>query len=446
MNGKLLACAGVIAGVLMVAEAQAQSNPGQFGSQARADSASQMIVLGVQQGISSLPPTSGQSLSYEFDPELSTFVASENLGPTAFRSPQTIGDGKWSVRAAATYFKLKDSFGPIKYLLEFDEQLGPNPAPGVKGPAGVAELGLDVKATVSMVNIGTSYGITDRLEFMFNIPVTVVEANASQVSSTRVSAAGLPPSQAVLTGPAQPGPLSDDPTERAAQIDALSEEFDNRIGRNGPCTLGDNACLTLRNDDLPDLGVDFNEGARPGVGRISLGLKYLIWNNERGAVAVSGEFFNPSPSEGEFAGSESPAILPRLIGSLSLHEYLRLYSDVGYDYDFDSSELRRFTWDFGIAVPIKRVAIDFGVGGSEFDTPISWTPKTIQNPRSGSFPPTTLTALGDNELGDSFIDFLGGIKVRIAERAVISGSVNVPLNNQGFRPDAAGTLAVEGYF
>ncbi len=445
MNGKLLACAGVIAGVLMVAEAQAQSNAGQFGSQARADAASQMIVLGVQQGISSLPPTSGQSLSYEFDPELSTFVASENLGPTAFRSPQTIGDGKWSVRAAATYFKLQERFGPIKYLIEFDEEPGPNPAPGVKGPAGIAELGSDVKATVSMVNIGTSYGITDHLEFMFNIPVTVVEASASQLSSTRVSAANLPPNQAVLSGPMNPtGPLSDDPTERAAQIDALSDEIDARLDPN--CAAGPNQCLTLRNDDYPDLGNDFNEGARPGVGRISLGLKYLIWHNERGAVAVSGEFFNPSPSESEFAGSESPAILPRLIGSLSLHEYLRLYSDIGYDYDFDNSELRRFTWDFGIAVPIKRVAIDFGVGGSEFDTPLSWTPKTIQNARNGNFPPSTLTALGDTELGDSFIDFLGGIKVRIAEKAVISGSVNVPLNNQGFRPDAAGTLALEGYF
>ena len=86
-----------------------------FGGQARADAAGRMVILGVQQGISSLPPTSGQSIVYEFDPELSTFVPSEQLGPTSFRSTQTIGKGKWSLRGSMTYFRLHQTFGPIKY-------------------------------------------------------------------------------------------------------------------------------------------------------------------------------------------------------------------------------------------------------------------------------------------------------------------------------------------
>src|SRR5882672_5366874 len=82
---------GAVVAILCVPALVRGVDCGQFGAQCRADAASKMIVLGVQQGISSLPPTSGQSFSYEFNPELDTYVTSERLGPTSFRAPQTIG-------------------------------------------------------------------------------------------------------------------------------------------------------------------------------------------------------------------------------------------------------------------------------------------------------------------------------------------------------------------
>src|SRR5262245_34815467 len=119
-SGLAIAKTGAIAVALVqLAATSLQAQDNQFGGQARADSAARMIVLGVQQGISSLPPTSGQSLTYEFDPELSTFVASERLGPTSFRSTQTIGQNKLSVRTSFSYFFLEDDFGPVKYAVEF---------------------------------------------------------------------------------------------------------------------------------------------------------------------------------------------------------------------------------------------------------------------------------------------------------------------------------------
>src|SRR5579862_5121466 len=87
----------------MPAPTRAASGSNQFGGQSRADAASEMIVLGVQQGISSLPPTSGQAFTYDYNAELGTFVASEQLGPTVLRSPQTIGANRFSVRVAASY-------------------------------------------------------------------------------------------------------------------------------------------------------------------------------------------------------------------------------------------------------------------------------------------------------------------------------------------------------
>jgi hypothetical protein len=71
----------------------------------------------VQQGISALPPTSGQSFTYDFNAELGTFVASEWLGPTALRSPQTIGANRFSLRVATSYLDLNRTFDPIIYRL-----------------------------------------------------------------------------------------------------------------------------------------------------------------------------------------------------------------------------------------------------------------------------------------------------------------------------------------
>src|SRR5512147_1720990 len=112
-----LGVVGVVSGVFGISAAAFAQNPNQFGGQDRADAASQLIVLGVQQGISSLPPTSGQPFVYEFDPALANWVSSEQLGPTALRSPQTVGANKFSVRASACYFELAGTKQPINYLV-----------------------------------------------------------------------------------------------------------------------------------------------------------------------------------------------------------------------------------------------------------------------------------------------------------------------------------------
>jgi hypothetical protein len=423
---------------------------GQFGASARTDAASQMIVLGVQQGISSLPPTSGQSLTYQFDPELSTFVASEQLGPTAFRSPQTVGKGKWAFRTSYSYFELEEEFDPIDYLVTFDD-LQRNPSNGeLEELVAVSAFGQKVKATVNLVNVGVNYGLLDRLELMFNIPISVIDAQASQISAVRESSVGVPleDAQAGAVGAFYPpGQVTQ------ADIDGLQDEFGFL---SSPACDSSSAldpgleCIRFRSDAYDSFpsgsGVDFNSDTSAGVGRISLGAKYLFYAGEYANVAASFEFFNPSPSQDEFAGSDSPAILPRLIfelpGRFRKDDYFRLHADLGYDYDFESAELRRIVWNTGASVPITRwVTIDFGVGGSEFEKGIRWTPPTA----SGTNPDVTLTALGDTRLGTSFVDFLGGFKVRLTDGLVLSGSATTPLNSQGFRADAVGTVALEVY-
>jgi hypothetical protein len=127
----------------------------------------------------------------------------------------------------------------------------------------------------------------------------------------------------------------------------------------------------------------------------------------------------------------------------------KLHIDVGYDHDTDFAQLRRFVWNTGASYAMRGFTVDAGVGGSKFTKGIQWTPPQFTQPPEENSPvnvPLQFTALGDTTLGTNYVDFLLGLKGQILDNAVISGTVNVPLNNEGIRPIAVGTLAFEMYF
>ena len=267
------------------------------------------------------------------------------------------------------------------------------------------------------MNFGGTYGITDRVEFTLNIPVVTVGAHASQlyVSSSDYS---VPPQDARISG--------------AATVAAMNQKIQS----------GE---LFVRNDSFNSLGFDFNQGTHAGVGRISVGGKGVLYADKLWQLAFAPEFFCPSPNQDQFSGSNSPAVLPRFIIAGKATEQARLLMDAGYDYDFDHNELRRFVWNGGGSYAISVATFDAGIGGSTFNEGIQWTP-SIAPFTDLDNKPGTIHALQSNRFGRTFIDFLGGVKVRVANKTVLSGSVNVPLNNEGFRAAAVGTLAVEQYF
>jgi hypothetical protein len=430
-------CVSVLTALAVLRAAQAQANPNQFGGQDRANAVSQMVVLAVQQGISSLPPTSGTSFVYRY--ETDSFVREKHLGPTAFRAPETIDQGDLDLRLGMSYFDLSQTFSPIQYFVQFDR-----PYQGAQ--AGIVGFGADVDAKVTVLNLSVSYGVTHRTEVMLNLPVTIVDVQASQISSTSVGHADLPPSAALVDGVFQEQPLSSDPTVRNAQIKGLSQEFQNRAGPQ--CNLGADACLTFRRDSFGSLDFAFNDGTHPGVGRISLGVKQLLYFGDWFRLAFVTEFFMPSPNQAEFAGSDTASILPRAVAVAPIAPWLRFYTDVGYDYDFSDSDLRRLTWDSGASFPVNRFSFDLGLGGSKYDTPIRWTPSTAGGSADAQLgiPASTLSVLGNNQLGDNLVDVLVGAKLQLTDAWILNGVVTVPVNNEGLQPAALGTLALEYTF
>lgn len=396
-----------VAGLLDASPVHAQSNAA-FGVQQRANAAQQMILLGVSQGISNLPPTSGQSFVYEYDEALDTYKSTGLLGPTAYRSPQTIGKGKMSLRAAGSYFELSNTQNPINYEVT-----------GLASPL-FTKFGLKTNATVGLFNIAYSYGVLEWLELSVNFPIAIVDAKARSSFVTTASAANEP--------------VGDAPVAAATSIEALDRNLSN-------------GALIIREGTVNQLGANFNEGTSAGLGRVSLGGKALFLQTEYVDAAFSLEIFLPSPNEKEYAGPDSGAFLPRLITAFKLFEGAKAHVDVGYDHDTEFVELRRFVWNTGVSYAMPGVTFDTGVGGSKFNRGIEWTPSSfVQPPGQEIDVPLTFAALGDNTLGDNYVDFLFGVKGQVLENAVVSGAVNVPLNSDGIRPEAVGTVAFEMYF
>jgi hypothetical protein len=395
MRLRLLAAAFVL---LVPRAAAAQSD--QFGGTSRANAAAQMVVLAVQQGISSLPPTSGQSFEYEYDPSIYTYVRGSSLGPNSLRSALTIGEGVLSLRGALSYFSLSRNFAPIVYSVrDSGGQL-----------VGYTKFGLNASASVGLLNVAATYGITHWLETSINVPVVLVDTDASQVFVTTAT---------------NPNFIVASPTVEGLN-DALDDEF-----------------FVLRTQPYSRL---FNVGTHVGLGRVSVALKEAVLSGDWWRVALSQELFMPSPNQDQFAGSDSTAILPRAIAALDLAEWATLHADVGYDYDFEVAELRRFTWNIGPSFSIPDATFDLGLGGSDFAKAIRWTPTDTTFAGSDGFQSLSLHAEEDNTLGTDYVDFLAGFKVRLAVDTVLSGTVNVPLTDNGFRPAAVGTVAVEQYF
>ncbi|MFI5397346.1 MAG: hypothetical protein ACHQ9S_17550 [Candidatus Binatia bacterium] len=407
----VLAVCGVQILLAGVAGAQTQN---QFGGQDRADATTRLVVIAVQRALATLPPSSGQSVTYEYDPATDALQRSTRLGPTALRSAQTVGPGTLSLQAGVSYFEMAQTFGPIDYLLTFN-----SPSRG----QGVAKIGLGASARVTAFNLSATYGLSRYVDLGVALPVVAVDTHGSEIFSTRTNALSLPANQAPLSGVSIP--LNGNVTDARNALNMLLQP-------GGP--------LSLRKETFRSLGVNFNDGTNAGVGRIDLSGKGVLLARESFQIASLVECFLPSPSEAEFAGPASAAIAPRLIATLKLADAIRLHSDVGYDYDFDSAALRQFMWSIGGAVTSERAELDLGVGGSEFNAPVQWTPTHITG--TG----VTGQALEDNTAGDLFVDVLLGLKLRLTDSTVIAGAVTIPVVNTAFQPDVLGTLAVEYNF
>lgn len=400
---------------LAASPAAAQSSRNQFGGQDRADAASQAIVLAVQHGISMLPPTSGQA--YTWKPSVYGGDWTYQTGPNSFRVPETVEQGATSVRLSASFFRATANLSPTPYRI-LEGVGGRNP--------GFTAFGLSIAANVGVLNLSATHGLAKNWEISLNLPLTLVDAAAEQAFPIERGDA-LAPSPTV----------SGAPTLAELEGDLAS------------------GALLVRKQALTLSGNSFNEGAKVGVGRISIGSKYTLVDTEAKKlsgstayqVGIVPELFFPSPSESQFAGSESFALALRLLGRAFITEELHAVADIGYEYDFRFEELRRVAWDAGVILSLDPTTVDLGFGGSVYAEGITWTPNVARTVPDPQYPSgLRLEALGNNRLSTNFVDFIAGAKVLLAPGVALGGTINVPIVGSALRPAIAATIDLEFYF
>lgn len=158
-----------------------------------------------------------------------------------------------------------------------------------------------------------------------------------------------------------------------------------------------------------------------GLGRIPLGVKWLMWNSEWVDLFLNPEIFFPSPSSAELAGPASGSLLPRTVATVRLTKRLSAYSETGYEFDFDTFKLSRFVWKAGVGFAFLNGSVDVAGSGTHY---------------------ASTTQVGTTALMRNYLDCLTGLTLALSDRWRISASLGIPLGSDDLRPTVRGTVAI----
>ena len=402
---RMIACTALASSVMVAGHAQGQTLPSVEAAATR-----KAILLGVERGISSLPPSSGQSVNYVFDEELGVFKRSPLVGPTALRSPITIGEGSVAFRVASSYFDASQNFGPAFYRID--------PVGGTNSFATGANLVASAKVWVT--SIGATVGFSKQGQVSINLPIVNVHAAASRIFTAQRN--GPRDAQGATS-------IGEGQTARRAVKNAVA-----------PGCTGD-ACLEWESEPFSESAVPSGNGVN--LGRSEVAVRYRVLSRSAFDAGVELGALFPSPDEDDYAGTNTIALTPRAIAQWAATDAMILRSDIGYEYDFDVSELRRFIWNVGASYEVERFSIDAGFGGSQYNEGIEWAPKGGAFREGGlTFETSTTSSV---TTATTSAAFLFGIKAEVLPNLFLLGAVNVPVTHDSFEPVAIGTWGVEYY-
>lgn len=388
-----------------------------LGAAALAAGGSATVVQVVQQAINILPPALSQATYYEYDDKVGLFVPSERMGSAVFREPRTLPKGRFTIRAAASYFELSGSVATVYKQADFDRY---------------AAYGSRLSVQAGILSLAATYGLTDMVELELGVPITLIDASQSQLLPTNTRAFDPPIN---CSWPTNPCPGATVPTVDDART--LS-----RTGRVSVPGEGDVILDPVRTNDVAPGA--FNDGTSVGLGRISLGSKIALARSESYGISVLPQVFLPSPSSDEYAGPDSAALAIGALGGYSPADWMQLILNVGYEWDTESTALTRFAWAAGASFPTEYATFDVGMSGSVYQNGVAWSPEVLPDADPGR----SLFAVDEDSvrLDSTFAEFVGGFKIPLGSVLGLSGSVAVPVDGTDFRPAVLGTVALEGSF
>jgi hypothetical protein len=279
--------------------------------------------------------SSAGNFAFRFDSDLGTFVnTTDTLGPIFAERAPTLGRGKWNISFYGTFFDYDHFNGQslhdlhVKALHDINtvggDPSGPN-NPGVRTGFEFDSLDIkvDVNASVRIFSPAATYGVTDKLDVSFLIPMVSVDMNVNSLYRLVVSPQNP-----------TPGVHNTNVTQGAEQP------------------------------------ADHAQGTATGLGDIVLGAKYQFYRGP--AVDLAGAFLAKlaTGDEKNFLGTGDYTLRPFLVASRTFRGIagtpldLTPHINIGYEFNVNNSDLSALEYIVGLDAGTRRVTLATELIGS----------------------------------------------------------------------------------
>ena len=320
--------------------------------------------------------SAGAGFAFRYDEDLGTFVqVTESFGPVYAERADTIGQGRFNVNLSFTAYKYDEFLGDDLDDLLVRALHEPDTIPPFDDRSSfeldTVDIHLNLDVNINAFNFAGTYGVTDRLDVGFLVPVAEVDVRIGAHAE-------------VVKSPDNPIPV------------------DVHTFEGGP--------------ESPD---DSASGTAQGLGDVVLRLKYHWLESETHNVAAALQVKTATGDEDDFLGTGQSTVRPFLVYSRTFGR-LTPHVNLGYEFNLDDSDQNSLEYAAGFDVGAERFTFALSVLGSR--------------------------ELGGDGFADTIVNGALGVKWNPFGSYIVTGNVLMPLNDDGLRSDAIGTLAFERNF
>lgn len=371
---------------IFLATAPAASHTAHFGI--ASEEAINALNKQISSEIAAFPFSSSEAgFTFSFDDELGTFVPStQTLGPIFAERASTIGQGKLNLNFSYTRFKYTKfggrSLNNFSVTARHDPDVIGFPDRRDQFENDLVLLDVDIDINVQIFNLGATYGVSDKFDVGFILPITSVDMDVK--SSARV------------------------------EVSPLNTRFPN--------------IHTF--EDGPEPSEDSASDSAIGLGDLVLRAKYRFL--EDGPVDIAGVFITQlaTGDEDNFLGTGNTSFRPFLVMSRAFTDDIFTFGlmdivvtpHLNLGYEFNTGRYHQSAVE-------SVVGFDAGTPKFTFAAEVLASNETD----------------GDG-IGDDIVDTSLGFKWTPLKNLFVSGNVILPLNDAGLRADVIPTVSLEYVF
>ena len=357
----------------------------------------------ILQTVSQLPPVTNVGLSYQYDPQLDTFVARKgSLGSGMVPAARFARKGSITGVLSFAYFGLDQFDGEDSSSVVVNvpsDRFNPN--------SPKYDLGISSRVTtdVYVARLASRYTILDNMDVGLTLPLIITKVNSRYVVQQ-------------LQGQQEIG------------------RFVNR-GVNSPDVGNGLIDAPLNEIGLPG---GFNDGTNFNTGNMVIDTKYGIpLDTPDFGLGVQVELRLPTASESRFTGADSTSLRGLFLANWQ-SEILGAYLAAGYEQDFSTDVLSNGSVAASITAQVTDyLLLEGGMNGAFYVKDID----LYDSSKFGNVLPGTTIVAGSSNLGKNEVNAGGGLRLNPVGDLSLSLYATTPVNDSGYRPQEVIAASVD---